>query len=60
MENANTHLEHEYAQMKLKQLTAILSAVAGGHGVEHMQMGEIQELLGACHGLAVEAMSLAN
>jgi hypothetical protein len=47
-----------YLQMKLQQLEAVLASVSGGHGTDHLEDGQIQALLNACHGLAVEALGL--
>lgn len=50
-------MENTNARMKLEQLAAILSAATGGNGVDHMTSGEIQALLSACYGLAVDALA---
>jgi hypothetical protein len=47
-----------YQQMKLQQLEAVLASMTGGHGIDHLEDGQVQALLNACHGLAVEALGL--
>lgn len=56
MEDASTQIQVDNAYIKLRQLTAILSAVTGGNGIDHMATGEVQEVLNACYGMAVEAL----